>query len=121
MTVHDLPIYKENFGGFLKIIIELDDLKESNQKHKRLIEIAYDHAVIIFPKLNAGYNYWSVKGKIQLYNNVRILLSELEIELSILKDLKLIEDEHKEIFNASIKYLNGLIRKFEQPSKNKNE
>ena len=80
MDVFDLPIYREYFETFLKIFKELEDLKQSNSSHKKLIDNAYSHAIEIFPNLNAGYNYWSMKGKLQIYNKVRILLSQLQIE-----------------------------------------
>ncbi len=115
MNAFDLPIYREYFPVFLKIIKELDELKLSNTTHKRLVDNAYSHAVEIFPNLNAGYNYWSMKGKLQIYNKVRILLSQLQIELSILKDLNIIKEDNSDTIEASIKYMNGLIRKLEQP------
>jgi len=115
MNAFDLPIYREYFPVFLKIIKELDELKLSNTTHKRLIDNAYSHAIEIFPNLNAGYNYWSMKGKLQIYNKVRILLSQLQIELSILKDLNIIKEDYSNTINDSIKYMNGLIRKLEQP------
>lgn len=115
MNAFDLPIYREYFPVFLKIIKELDGLKQNHLSHKLLIENAYSHAIEIFPNLNAGYNYWSMKGKLQIYNKVRILLSQLQIELSILKDLNIIKEDYSNTIDDSIKYMNGLIRKLEQP------
>ena len=118
MNVFDLPIYREYFGTFLSLIKKLDELKQKNSNHKKLIDSAYSHAIEIFPNLNAGYNYWSIKGKLQIYNKVRISLSQLQVELSILKDLQVIKDDENDIIDASIKYMNGLIRKLEQPDNN---
>lgn len=118
MDVFDLPIYREHFETFLKIFKELEDLKQSNLSHKKLIDNAYSHAIEIFPNLNAGYNYWSMKGKLQIYNKVRILLSQLQIELSILQDLSIVKTDYSETINSSIKYMNGLIRKLEHPDSN---
>ncbi|MDA3854685.1 MAG: hypothetical protein PF569_00390 [Candidatus Woesearchaeota archaeon] len=118
MNVFDLPIYREYFATFLKVIRELEDLKQNNSIHKKLIDNAYDHTIEIFPNLNAGYNYWPMKGKLQIYNKVRISLSQLQIELSILKDLNIIKDDNSDTIENSIKYMNGLIRKLEQPDNN---
>lgn len=118
MNAFDLPIYREYFPVFLKIIQELDNLKLNNTTHKLLIDSAYSHAIEIFPSLNAGYNYWSMNGKLQIYNKVRICLSQLQVELSILKDLNTIKEDYSNIIDDSIKYMNGLIRKLEQPDNN---
>ena len=66
MDVFDLPIYREYFSIFLKIFKELEDLKINVSKHKKLVDNAYSHAIEIFPNLNAGYNYWNLKGKLQI-------------------------------------------------------
>ena len=121
MNAFDLPIYREYFATFLSLIKKLDDLKQQSNNHKKLIDSAYSHAIEIFPNLNAGYNYWSMKGKLQIYNKVRISLSQLQVELSILKDLQIIKDDENDIIEASIKYMNGLIRKLEQPDNNYNK
>lgn len=118
MDVYDLPIYREYYENFLEIFKELDQLKQKSQTHKKLIENAYEHAIEIFPNLNAGYNYWGLKGKLQIYNKVRIILSQLQVELSTLKDLNLIKDEYSQIIISSIRYISGLIKKLEHPSKN---
>lgn len=118
MNAIDLPIYREYFGEFLKIFKELEDLKQSNSSHKKLIDNAYSHAIDIFPNLNAGYNYWSMKGKLQIYNKVRILLSQLQMELSIMQDLDITKSNYSDTIENSIKYLNGLIRKLEHPDSN---
>lgn len=120
MNAFDLPIYREYFPVFLKIIQELDNLKLNNTTHKLLIENAYSHAIEIFPFLNAGYNYWSMKGKLQIYNKVRILLSQLQIELSFLKNLNIINEDYSNTLDNSIKYMNGLIRKLEHPESSNN-
>lgn len=57
-----------------------------------------------------------MKGKLQIYNKVRISLSQLQIELSILKDLNIVKFDYSDTINSSIKYMNGLIRKLEQPN-----
>ncbi len=119
MNAFDLPIYREYFPNFLKIIQELDALRVNSTGHKVLIEKAYSHVIEIFPDLNAGYSYWSLKGKLQIYNKVRILLSQLQIELSTLKDLNILKENYSNTLEDSIKYMNGLIRKLEQPD-NKN-
>ncbi len=75
MNVYDLPIYREYYKDFILIFKELEELKITFKEHKKLIDLAYSHAIEIFPNLNAGYNYWSMKGKLQIYNKVRILLS----------------------------------------------
>ncbi|MDA3856198.1 MAG: hypothetical protein PF569_08125 [Candidatus Woesearchaeota archaeon] len=118
MDVFDLPIYREYFETFLKIFKELENLKQNNSPHKKLIENAYNHAIIIFPNLNAGYNYWSMKGKLEIYIKVRISLSQLQIELSILRDLDIVKTDYSQTINSSIKYMNGLIRKLEHPEGN---
>lgn len=118
MNAFDLPIYREYFGEFLKIFKELEELKQNTSSHRRLIENAYTHAIEIFPNLNAGYNYWSMKGKLQIYNKVRISLSQLQMELSIIQDLGIIKYDYSETIDHSIKYMNGLIRKLEHPDTN---
>lgn len=116
MNVYDLPIYREYYDTFLEIFKELEVLKQNNCSHKMLINNAYIHAINIFPYLNAGYNYWSLKDKLKIYNKVRVLLSELLVELSILDNLKIIKQNYDEIINSSIKYMNSLIRKLEMPN-----
>jgi hypothetical protein len=71
MDVFDLPIYREYFETFLKIFKELEDLKQSNSSHKKLVDNAYHHAIVIFPNLNAGYNYWSMKGKLDICTTIK--------------------------------------------------
>ena len=82
MNVYDLPIFKEHFQTYLQLLDELAELlhKQEN-KHKILIEKAYSHIVELFSQLNAGYNYWGTKGKLQLYNKVRICISQLQVEI----------------------------------------
>lgn len=121
MNVYDLPIYREYYEDFLKIFKELEQLKSNSKEHKKLIELTYLHAIEVFPNLNAGYNYWSMKGKLQIYNKVRILLSQLQVELSILQDLGVIKFDYSKPLENSIKYMNGLIRKLEHPDTKKDE
>jgi hypothetical protein len=68
-----------------------------------------------FSKLNARYNYWSLKGKLQIYNKVRISLSQLQAELSILNNLNILKTNFSITIENSIRYMNGLIRKLENP------
>lgn len=116
MNMYDLPIYEKYYKTFLEIFKELEILRQSDCSHKILVNNAYNHAINIFPYLNAGYNYWSLKDKLKIYNKVRALLSELLVELSILDNLKLIKQNYDEIINSSIKYMNSLIRKLEMPN-----
>jgi len=76
ISVEELPIYKEHFDDFIEILKTLEDLKSLNN-HKELINSAYINTYKILPLLNAGYNYWGLKGKLKIYNEVRILLSKL--------------------------------------------
>ena len=116
LSIFDLPIYRDYHNDFLMLIKELDKLlKNENISHKKLIENAYENIIEVYPVLNSGYNYWHSKGKLQLYNKVRILLSKLEMQVSLLEDLNLIKLNSYEFIFNSIKYLNGLIRKFELP------
>ena len=120
MNAYDLPIYKEYYVKFLEMFNELDKLRKNSSTHKELIENSYVHAIEIFPHLNAGYNYWSMKGKLQIYNKVRILLSKLQMELSILQDLEILKDSYFDTINSCIKYMNGLIKKLEHPDSKNN-
>ncbi len=91
--------------------------KES--KHEILIRKTYENAIEVFPTLNAGYNYWGAKGKLQLYNRVRILLSELQSRTHFLFCLKIIEKDYFEELENSLRYIGGLIRKIESNPQDK--
>ncbi len=59
------------------------------------------------------YNYYGTKEKLNIYNKVRILLSQMQSQLHLLFELKIIEKDYFEDFESCIRYLGGLIKKIE--------
>lgn len=113
LSVLELPIYREHFGIFLEIIEKLDTMMKEKSNHGLLITETYQTSIQIFPNLTAGYNYWGTKGKLQLYNKVRILLSQMQSQLHLLYELKIFEKDYFEEIEGSIRYIGGLIKKIE--------
>jgi hypothetical protein len=111
-SVLELPIYRDYFQIYLEII-EILETKKDTSKHRILIIETYKTIIQIFPNLNAGYNYWGTKGKIKIYNKVRILLSYLQSQLHFLYELKVLEIDYFEEMEGSIRYVGGLIKKME--------
>lgn len=66
MSVYEMPIYKEHYTTFLELIKELDYLKVQSTQHRTIIDNTYEHLIKVFPLLNAGYNFWSMKGKLEI-------------------------------------------------------
>lgn len=113
LSVLELPIYREHFGIFLEMIEKLDNLLKEKTKHNLLVSETYQTSIQIFPNLTASYNYWGTKGKIQLYNKVRMLLSQMQSQLHLLFELKTFEKDYFEEIESSIRYIGGLIKKIE--------
>lgn len=113
LSVLELPIYREYFNVFLEIFEKLDELIKSDSKHYLLIKNTYSTLIMIFPNLTAGYNYWGIKGKLQIYNKVRISLSQLQSQLHLLHELKIFEKDYFDEIESSIRYIGGLIKKIE--------
>lgn len=112
-SVLELPLYRDYFHIFIEILEKLDEKLQKETKHKILIKNTYDNVIEIFTNLNAGYNHWGTKGKLQLYNKVRILLSKIQTEIYFLAELKLFEKDYFIELENSIKYVGGLIKKIE--------
>lgn len=113
LSVLELPIYKEHFQVFLEILEKLDNLIKTDSNHSLLLKETYQTTIQIFPNLTAGYNYWGTKGKLQIYNKVRILLSQMQSQLHLLNELKVFEKDYFEELESSIRYIGGLIKKIE--------
>jgi hypothetical protein len=113
LTVMELPLYRDYFEVYKEIMEKLEYLIQKNSKHSLLLKETYKTTIQIFPYLTAGYNYFGVKGKVKLYNKVRMLLSQLQSQIHILFELKLFEKEYFEELENSIKYIGGLIKKVE--------
>ncbi len=113
LSVLELPIYKEHFKVFLEALDILDEKMSSEKKHGILLKETYETIIQIFPNLTADYNYWDLKGKLKIYNKVRILLSYIQCQLHILYELEVLEKEYYNETEDSIRYVSGLIKKLE--------
>ena len=113
LSVLELPLYRDYFPIFLEILEKLNLEIKNKNGHILLLKETYETTIQIFPNLNAGFNYWGVKGKVQLYNKVRILLSQLQSQLNLLFELKIFQKDYFLEIEDSIKYIGGLIKKVE--------
>ncbi|MFW6286003.1 MAG: hypothetical protein ACOC16_02675 [Nanoarchaeota archaeon] len=113
LTVLELPIYRDYFPTFLEILNKLEEKLKTDSTHKLLIKKTYETVIEIFPNLNSGFNYWGTKGKLQIYNKVRMLLSKMQSQLHLLFELQVFEKDYFEELESSIRYLGGLIKKIE--------
>ena len=68
LSVLELPIYREHFSTYMEILEKLNELLKKGSNHTLLIKQAYTTTMQIYPYLTAGYNYWSTKEKLQIYN-----------------------------------------------------